>query len=120
LLNTVVLVNAIVFAAYGCDAIFSNRMVDEFDRYGLSKFRVLVGVLQVFGAAGEAIGIFFNPLLVVSSACLSLLMLLGVTTRIRINDPLLLVLPAFVLMILNAAICAASLHYIEIPEAINL
>lgn len=109
LFNTVVLVNVLVFAIYGSLAIFANHMVDEFERYRLSKFRVMVGVLEVLGATGQLVGLFFTPFLVAASAGLSLLMLLGVATRIRIGDPIPLILPAFILMIINGAICAASL-----------
>jgi hypothetical protein len=110
LFNTVILLNILAFAVYGCLAIFSNHMVDEFERYGLAKFRVLVGILEVLGATGQLVGLFFAPFLVAAaSAGLSLLMLLGVATRIRIGDPIPLILPAMILMIINGAICAASL-----------
>ncbi len=110
LFNAVVLVNVLAFAVYGCMAIFSNHMVDEFERYGLAKFRVLVGILEVLAALGQLVGLFFAPLLVTTaSAGLSLLMLLGVVTRIRISDPIALILPALILMLINGALCAASL-----------
>ncbi len=89
--------------------VFSQHMVSEFSRYGLAKFRVLVGSLELAGAAGLGFGFFFEEILVVASAGLSALMFLGVLTRIRIGDSVVLALPAFVLMCTNIAILLSTL-----------
>ena len=108
LFNAIVLANIIAFAAYGCLAIFSNHMVEEFNRYGLTKWRFLVGVLEVMGAIGQLVGLFYAPLMISASAGLGLLMLLGVATRIRVGDPVVSILPALILMVVNVTICAVS------------
>jgi len=102
-------VSAILFCFYGLYALFSESMVREFQRYGLARFRVLTGVLQVAGGLGIMVGHFYGPLLLVSAGGLTAMMLLGVITRIRIKDPLSAALPAFALAVLNSLIFATAL-----------
>ena len=79
-------------------------MRNEYDRYGLSKLRSLVGTLQILGAIG-LIGGFYTPWIgQFSAAGLALLMLCGVILRIKIKDTLVQTLPAFAYMLLNASI----------------
>ena len=84
-------------------------MKEEFNRYGLDKFRNLVGSLQLLGGAGLLIGIIWQPILIISSGGLALLMLIGFGVRIKMKDGFLLSLPAFVFMILNMYICIQSI-----------
>jgi len=81
--------------------LFSNKRIVEFKRYKLSKFQKLTGALEIAGALGLAVGMAFKPLLLFSSAGLATLMLLGIMARLRIHDPLLAIMPAFVLFSLN-------------------
>ena len=77
-------------------------MQEEYARYGLKKFRSLVGILQLLGAAGLLVG-FSQPWAGQSAAGgLALLMLLGVGVRIKIKDTPSQTLPAFAYMVLNA------------------
>ena len=76
-------------------------MKKEFVRFQLEKFTILVGCLEILGGVGLLIGIFFTPLLIFSSAGLSVLMFLGVLTRIRLKDNFIMILPAFFFLILN-------------------
>ena len=79
-------------------------MRNEYDRYGLSKLRSLVGTLQILGAIG-LIGGFYTPWIgQFSAAGLALLMLCGVILRIKIKDTFVQTLPAFAYMLLNAYI----------------
>ncbi len=94
--------SAIAVLFYGIVCISSPRMEVEFKRYGLARFRNLVGVVECLGALGLLVGYFNRPVLVVAAAGLMLTMLLGVATRIRIGDSLVQTLPAIVLLILNA------------------
>jgi hypothetical protein len=102
-------VSAILFAGYGLHALLSDSMVTEFKRYGLARFRVLTGVLQVLGSLGIVAGHLYHPVLLVAAAGLTVLMTLGVITRLRIRDPLIAALPAFSLGVLNAYIFASAL-----------
>ena len=69
-------------------------MKDEFNRYGLARFRVLVGSLQLIGAVGLLLGLKWTGWLVVASGGLGVLMLLGFIVRLKIHDGLWLSLPS--------------------------
>jgi len=103
-----VLVSAVLFLVYGFLCLFSDGMVEEFDRYGLSRFRRLTGALEVAGGAGLLVGLRVPEIMVVASSGLALLMLLGVSARIRVRDPLLETLPAAVLLVANLFILQSS------------
>ena len=94
-----IITSSIVFITYGLLCLLSDHMVEEFKRYGLSKFRTLTGALEVLGGLGMFVGLFFKPLLLFSAGGLTILMLLGVITRIRVSDPLIETLPAFILFL---------------------
>lgn len=97
-------ISVLSFLGYGLHCLFSEKMVYEFNRYGLEKFRYLTGVLEVLGALGLMAGLYYPLLMVISSAGLALLMFLGILTRLRIKDPVHLILPAFILFCLNSFI----------------
>jgi DoxX-like family len=100
--NTLIVLSSVLFLWYGLTTLFSNGMLDEFSRFGLTQYRRVTGGLEVLGALGLLGGLRFPPLIVVSAAGLSLMMLLGVVTRVRVRDPWLQMLPAVCLMLLNA------------------
>jgi hypothetical protein len=102
--------NALCFYGYGLSCLFSEKMKSEFIRYGLPQHRTLTGFLQVAGSTGLLVGFYFEPLTLASSLGLALLMFLGLGVRIKIRDPFLLVLPAFVFMCLNFYIFVMSLN----------
>lgn len=90
------------FVVYGLSCLQARAMEREFERFGLARFRVLTGVLEVFGGAGLLIGLWYTPLLLLASAGLAVLMLLGAAVRLRIRDSLLQTLPAVGFVIVNA------------------
>jgi hypothetical protein len=92
------------FFFYGAACLFSARLVAEFERYGLARFRVLVGLLEMAGALGIVAGQFFPPLQVVAAGGLTVLMVCGLWARWRIRDPWYLLLPALLLGAVNATI----------------
>ena len=105
------LANAIsigLFLVYGLLCLFADGMVEEFERYGLARFRRLTGALEVLGATGLAAGYLFPALSVVSAGGLAILMLLGLLVRWRVRDPLIQMAPAAFLLIVNAFIAAQS------------
>ena len=89
-----VIVSAVLFIVYGLLCLFSNGMADEFERYGLSRFRRMTGRLEVLGGIGLLGGLLAPVFMVIASGGLALLMLLGLFARIRVRDPLLEMLPA--------------------------
>ncbi len=107
------ILSVIVFLFYGIACVFANGMVSEFERYGLSRLRVLTGSLEILGALGLVVGQWIPALVVISAGGLSLLMVLGVYTRVRVRDGLRDTLPAGVLMVLNAFIAAFALELLR-------
>lgn len=77
-------------------------MKNEFKRFNLENLGLLVIILEILGAIGLLVGIWYKPLLLVSSAGLALLMLLGVIVRFNLKDSLWITIPALFYMSLNA------------------
>jgi hypothetical protein len=76
-------------------------MKNEFKRFGLEKFGLTTVVFEIMGASGLLIGLMYNPILLISSGGLSLLMFLGVLVRIKVKDGILVTLPALFFMVVN-------------------
>lgn len=105
-----------LFLGYGFSCLFMGAMVDEFARYNLSRFRRLVGLLEVLGALGLLSSIVFPVLVFPSAGGLALLMALGVVTRVRVRDPLIEAIPAGVLMLINLFLCVAALQGVQVSR----
>ena len=103
------ILSALLFAWFGLSALISESMVVEFKRYGLARFRVLTGMLQVAGSLGMVVGHYYRPILLICAGGLTAMMILGVITRVRIKDPLYAAIPAFTLGVLNLYIFASAL-----------
>ncbi len=101
--------NLICFYGYGFSCLVTEKMRIEFQRYGLARFRILTGALQIAGSTGYLAGFFIPPLNLISSLGLGLLMLLGVGVRIKIRDPWFAAAPAFIFMCLNFGIFFGTL-----------
>ena len=84
LANLSVLVSSLSFYAYAASYFLSPHMKSEFKRFNLEKIGLLTVVLQILGATGLLVGLFFNPILSLASLGLSLLMLCGLIVRIRV------------------------------------
>lgn len=94
------------FIFFGMGCFISKRMKQEFIRYGLSRFRKTVGLLQLLGAAGLFFGYTTNPQLHYSAAAgLCILMVFGFITRIKIKDTALQAAPSLFYAILNGYLC---------------
>lgn len=111
-------VSIALFLYYGFGCLFSRAMIREFDRFGLSRFRRLTGGLELLGGLGLLAGYVFPVLVVVSSTGLSVLMLLGLAARIRVQDSLLQMMPALILLLVNLFIVVVHLriHGIGLPQ----
>lgn len=79
-------------------------MKNEFKRFKLEKLGLLTIVLEILGALGLLIGLWYKPLLLLSSGGLALLMFLGVIVRIKLKDSLWITFPALFYMGLNGYI----------------
>ncbi|WP_405295708.1 DoxX family protein [Algibacter sp. Ld11] len=107
ILSIAVFLSSGAFFFYGINCLISQKMADEFVRFGLNKpQRILTGCLQLLGALGVFLGYFFLPDLVfIASAGLTLLMLMGFAVRLKIKDNLIQSLPSFVFVLINLYIC---------------
>lgn len=100
--NGLIVLNSLIFISYGLLCLFTKHMEGEFKRYGLSKFRLLTGLLELLGGLGTLVGFYYyRPLFLLSSGGLALLMALGLIIRIKLKDPLVQAFPAFILCGLN-------------------
>ncbi|CAN5568757.1 hypothetical protein BH10ACI4_BH10ACI4_13420 [soil metagenome] len=93
--------SSIVFLIYGAFCAGTPSMVADFQRFGLPHLRVLTGVLEVLGGIGLLVGLKWRPALWISSAGLSLLMLIAFGVRLKMRDSAFLSAPSFGLMLLN-------------------
>ena len=102
--NIIVFVTSVSFFLYGASCLISLKMKEEFTRFGLSDVqRKMTGILQLLGAIGLMVGVWLSPFIgLISTAGLSLLMLLGFTVRLKIRDPFLQAFPSFLFMVINA------------------
>ena len=102
--------SAAAFLVYGLSCLVSDGMVAEFERFGLGRFRRLTGALEVLGAVGLLVGYLVPPLVIAASGGLTLLMVLGVITRIRVRDSVVAMLPAIVLLLVNLYVFVYALR----------
>lgn len=109
IVSYVQLFSSLSFFIYGSSCLMSKKMFLEFQRYNLSSFRLLTGILQIAGSIGLVAGFYFHFFTLMSSLGLAVQMLLGVLVRIRIKDPIYQVMPAFLFFCINSFIFYMSL-----------
>jgi len=93
--------SAISFLVYGYLSFKSKQMKDEFKRWGISKYRPIVGISQFLGGFGLIIGMCFQNLTLISSFGLTVLMFLGFSLRIYVKDGFLKSCPALLYFVIN-------------------
>ena len=93
------------FFCFGCGYLLLPKMKAEFARYRLAHYRWIVGWLQVAGALGLLVGLWYPLLGIIAGGGLALMMAVAVATRLRIGDPLKQCLPAVLYLLLNVYIC---------------
>lgn len=98
------ILSGISFIFFGLACFYSIVFIDEFYRYGLSEYRTIVGFFQLLGGIGCILGVFDKRILITSSFGLSVMMLMGVAVRIKINDTFIQMLPALIYFSVNGII----------------
>ena len=111
LYELLVITSIVAFLFYGVSVLTSNAMVEEFERYGLARFRRLTGYLEVFGALGLLAGYLLPGLRIAASGGLALLMALGVVVRFRSGDSLTQALQAFGMLLVNLGIFVLTIRF---------
>ncbi len=99
--NLVVIISSLSFLIYGGLCVTSDNLKLEFKRYGLEKFRLLTGLLEICGGLGLLIGLKFKTILQPAALGLSLMMLAALIVRVKIKDRPLQALPALILFFIN-------------------
>jgi hypothetical protein len=94
--------SALSFIFYGISYYLTSNMKDEFLRFGLEKYAFLTSTLQVLGGIGLIVGMYYHPILLISSGGLALLMFFGFLVRLKVKDGFWRSLPAFLYLILNS------------------
>lgn len=105
------MISSLSFLGYGITYFTSSKMKEEFKRFNLEKVGALTAILELLGAIGLIVGYWGPVILLISSAGLSLLMLLGVITRMKVKDSLLVTIPALFYMLVNAYIFYYTYNY---------
>lgn len=105
-----VIISSFSFFAYSLSYFISSHMKEEFNRFGLKKIGFSVIILEIIGATGLLIGLKYNPILIVSSLGLALLMFFGLIVRLKLKDSFKVLAPALFYFMLNAYIFWNSLN----------
>lgn len=105
LLTGLIWFSSLAFIYFGINCFYSKFIISEFLRYNLPRYRKLTGLLQLVGAVGLLLGLYFSPLVLLTSAIgLCLLMLAGFMVRLKIRDNFIQSSPAFLFVIINLTI----------------
>jgi len=99
--NVLLIFSAVSFLFFGIGCLRSPHLITEFERYGVPQFRTVVGLLQLLGALGIALGFWSPTLQLLSTFALAILMLLGFGVRLKIRDNFIQSFPAFFYFLLN-------------------
>lgn len=101
LIKYIVILSAVSFTYYGLTCLFSQHLKNEFKRFGVPKQRLTTGVLQLLGAFGLIVGLWYPIVGAMAASGLALLMLAGFIVRIKIRDSFIQTLPSFFFMLIN-------------------
>lgn len=106
------ILTSILFIYYGAACLWSDPMVDEFERFGLSRYRVLSGILEILGALGLVLGFVYPMMRVVAAGSLGLLMVLVVVRRVQQRDSFAELFPALIFAVITIWIAAFGAMYV--------
>ena len=105
-----VFLSSLSFFAYAYSYFNSPHMKKEFKRFGLEKMGLFTIVLEILGASGLLVGLYFHFILIISSLGLALLMFAGVIVRIKMKDSMWVSFPAIFYMVLNSYLFWESIN----------
>lgn len=104
ILITCCLISSLSFLGYAVSYFTTPHMKQEFERFNLKHLGLFIIILEITGALGLLVGLYFNPILILAAGGLCLLMFLGLLTRLKLKDSLWVSLPALFYMLLNGYI----------------
>lgn len=87
----------------------ANSLKKEFKEYGLPVwFFYLIGFLKLGSAAALLLGFLFPALILPAAVLVVFLMLGALSMHLKVKDPLMRSLPAFLMLLMSSAICVVS------------
>lgn len=104
------LLSAVSFVCFASGYLLSPQMKQEFERYGIGRFRHLVAGLQLIGAVAQLMGLVYPPLAIIAAGGLMLMMLVAIFVRFKIGDTLGQTIPAAAYLSANLYLLLASFH----------
>ena len=111
LLTVLTWFSSLAFIYFGVNCFYSKFIISEFIRYNLTKYRKLTGFLQLVGAMGLLIGLYFYPfVLLLAATGLSILMIAGFIVRLKIKDNFIKSSPAFTFAVINIIIAFKTFY----------
>tara|TARA_Y100000589_G_C27001087_1_gene566775 strand:+ start:447 stop:797 length:351 start_codon:yes stop_codon:yes gene_type:complete len=111
-IQVIILFISFSFIFYALHALFSKKMKDEFSRWGVQKYRILISCIQLSSGFFLLLS-FFYPFLVIYCSTIFFIMMIGaIFVRIRTKDSFLDTLPALLYFFLNAIIIYIELQLI--------
>ena len=109
-LNVILIIFAgLSFIIYGINSFSSQKMVLEFQRWGLEKKRKIIAVSQFICGVLLCLGLMSKTLLFVSSLFLVIMMLTAVYVRIKVKDNISEILPAISYLLIGLLIFKETL-----------
>ena len=84
---------------------------EEFEAYGLSlQFYYLVGFLKISSALFLLLGLWIPSLVFPSAVLVVFLMVGAIYMHLKVRDPFVKLLPAFLMLLLSIGVCIGSLY----------
>ena len=88
----------------------ASNIAEEFARYGFSdSFRRAVGATKLTLAALLVVGVAYAPLAVAAAAGMMVLMSGAIAAHIKVRDPVIKSLPAFLMLAMSTAVVVARI-----------
>ncbi len=109
---TLTALTGVFFLYYGISCLTSKAMKAEFERFGVPKLRILIGILEIMGGVGLLVGFVIPILGVLAASGIGLLMIIVVIQRIQQGDSLTEMAQAAVFALI--AIWLAVFGYIQL------
>lgn len=87
----------------------SRSLKEEFAAYGLPDFAFyVVGALKIVSAVMLIAGIWIPALVLPAAAVVAVLMVGALAMHVKVQDPAIKSLPAFLMLLMSASLCALA------------
>ena len=103
-LKGITLLSGIAFICYALSFYLFPQMRLEFEKLEIDQYSRLITFFELLGGIGMIIGIFYNPILIISSLGLTIMMILALFMRIYYMNHFKFMIQALILTIINGYI----------------